>query len=193
MASIGTLPDGTKAGVLRWEVKTLQDDMASQVAFDSPVDIGLDVIAGWQNPLPHPLPKQFPRGAGPEEFRVYRVTGMALKIKLEGDGDYHIVIEDASGVQLDLECVQPQFAENSIKLPVLTEVRQATERLFGASPHKDRSYRMLDLMEVTITGVGFWDEEHGQAGIGNGFELHPILSIAPTGNAPRLRRSAQHR
>jgi len=193
MAGTATLPDGTKAGVLRWDVKTLQDDLAARIAFDAPVDIGLDVIAGWQSPLPPHVPQHFPRGAGPEEFRVYRVTGMALKIKLEGDGDYHLVIEDAAGIQLDLECVQPQFAGASIKLPVLTEVRHAAEQLFGRSPHKDRAYRILDLMEITVTGVGFWDQEHGQAGIGNGFELHPVLSIAPTGHAPALRRSSRHR
>jgi hypothetical protein len=31
---------------------------------------------------------------------------------------------------------------------------------------------------VAITGVGFWDEQHGQTGIApNGIELHPVLNI----------------
>jgi hypothetical protein len=29
---------------------------------------------------------------------------------------------------------------------------------------------------VTITGVGFWDEDHGQTGVApNAIELHPVL------------------
>ena len=31
---------------------------------------------------------------------------------------------------------------------------------------------------MTITGVGFWDEKHGQTGIvPNGIELHPVLNF----------------
>jgi hypothetical protein len=31
---------------------------------------------------------------------------------------------------------------------------------------------------VTITGVGFWDEDHGQTGVApNAIELHPVLSF----------------
>ncbi len=39
------------------------------------------------------------------------------------------------------------------------------------------AYHPLKGIRVTVTGVGFWDELHGQGGNGNGFELHPVLSI----------------
>jgi hypothetical protein len=32
---------------------------------------------------------------------------------------------------------------------------------------------------VTIKGVGFWDEIHGQTGVApNGIELHPVLKFS---------------
>jgi hypothetical protein len=32
---------------------------------------------------------------------------------------------------------------------------------------------------VVVTGVGFWDEIHGQTGVSpNGIELHPVLGFA---------------
>jgi hypothetical protein len=32
--------------------------------------------------------------------------------------------------------------------------------------------------KVALTGVGFWDEKHGQTGIApNGIELHPVLNF----------------
>jgi hypothetical protein len=34
---------------------------------------------------------------------------------------------------------------------------------------------------VRLTGVGFWDEIHGQTGVApNGIELHPVLSFGGT-------------
>jgi hypothetical protein len=34
---------------------------------------------------------------------------------------------------------------------------------------------------VTIRGVGFWDEIHGQTGVApNGIELHPVLRFSGT-------------
>lgn len=37
---------------------------------------------------------------------------------------------------------------------------------------------------VAVTGVGFWDEVHGQTGVApNGIELHPVLRF--TGSCSR--------
>jgi hypothetical protein len=34
---------------------------------------------------------------------------------------------------------------------------------------------------VTIVGIGFWDEKHGQTGVApNGIELHPVLRFSGT-------------
>lgn len=49
-----------------------------------------------------------------------------------------------------------------------------TLRFIGEAIHKRIQTRRL----VTITGVGFFDRNHGQEGVAsNGIELHPILDI----------------
>jgi hypothetical protein len=66
-------------------------------------------------------------------------------------------------------------------------------RSVALQAHEDRGARQLFLNNcgavsssswlklagsVTITGVGFWDEKHGQTGIApNGIELHPVLNF----------------
>ena len=175
-AAPGGLPDGTKPGVLRWAVKTLQDPAANKVDFANVVAVTPTEIANWP-PMHVPPGKSPPRGAGPQEFKVYQVTGKALKMKLEADGDYHFQVEDQNGNVINVEIVQPKYAPNSLKLPEIEATRTAFEAMFGASHHVDSAYRPLDGRTITARGVGFWDELHGQGGNANGFELHPTLSI----------------
>lgn len=173
-----TLPDGTRAGKFRWAVKTLQDSAAQDIDFGVVLDVTLAEIAGWHPVHVSSQAYSLARGAGPQEFKVYRVRGQAVKMKLEVDGDYHFIIEDTEGSLLGCEIVQPAFAKRAIKLNELRTVRQTLEDAFGASPRVDQRYRKLEPgQSVTITGVGFWDELHGQGGDGNGFELHPVLSM----------------
>src|SRR5258706_16384432 len=76
----------TKKGTWRWSVKTLQDVSASQIkqsAFDNPISL---TIADANKFRPATTPSagmiSMPRGkAGPEEFQVYRVSGVAKEIK----------------------------------------------------------------------------------------------------------------
>lgn len=105
------------------------------------------------------------------------MTGKAIKIKLEGDGDYHLHIEDDNLVELGVEIVQPLFTPRSIKLAKITAVRRTVEQNLHLSPHVDTGYHRLPGTTITVTGVGFWDEFHGQGGDGNGFELPPVLSL----------------
>lgn len=175
-----SLGDGTTPGKFRWDVKTLSDNTASKVKFANPVSVTPTDISGWSPPN---IPRSFkgtsklPRGAGPQEFQVFQVTASALKIKLEQDGDYHLLVEDDNLNELGVEIVQPLFAQQSIKLSEIEAVRRTVEQNIHRSPHVDSAYHPLKGIRVTVTGVGFWDELHGQGGNGNGFELHPVLSI----------------
>jgi hypothetical protein len=46
-----------------------------------------------------------------------------------------------------------------------------------------------DAARVVVEGVGFWDDDHGQAGVApNAIELHPVLSFR--GRAPRLKEAS---
>jgi len=177
----GPLNDGTKQGRFRWAVKTLQDRVAKEIDFGKTIPVTISDIADWEPPIVTKESGDLPRGASTEEFQVFQVTGSAIKTKLETDGDYHLLLEDEGGFELGVEIVQPLFAEHSIKLPEIDAVRQTFEQQFGKSDQVDKRYRRLNGIQVTVTGVGYWDDPHGQGGIGNGFELHPVLSIQVNG------------
>jgi hypothetical protein len=58
----------------------------------------------------------------------------------------------------------------------LRRAREAFMRLDTARPGTGPVLRAGDLIE--ITGVGFFDFEHGQSGVApNAIELHPVLDI----------------
>ncbi len=82
-------------------------------------------------------------GASQEDFQVFKVTGRALKTKLEADGDCHLLLEDEGGFELGVEIAQPLFAEHSLNLSEIEAVRQTFEQLFGKSEQVDRRYRHL--------------------------------------------------
>jgi hypothetical protein len=64
----------------------------------------------------------------------------------------------------------------SSDLPDLQHARESFARLDAAQPGKGPELRIGDVIEVT--GVGFFDYEHGQNGVApNAIELHPVLGV----------------
>lgn len=169
-------PVGIRPGMFRWAVKTLQDAAASRIGFSKPVGLDLSTAASWPNPGVTQQSTNLPRIAGSQEFLVYRFLGKAVWFKLEADGDYHLLIDDGKGRRLNVEFPDPAFVGVSIKATALAQARADFEKLIGKSSTPSVNYTPVNA-KVTVIGVGFWDEAHGQGGIGNGFELHPILSI----------------
>jgi hypothetical protein len=77
----------------------------------------------------------------------------------------------------DVAC---QGAISSIKKDDMQSARQEYEALCGPAT---TSFKALS-GTGTITGVGFFDEIHGQTGVApNGIELHPVLAFS------RIRRA----
>jgi hypothetical protein len=169
-------PKGIKPGVFRWKVKTLQDPGAKNIDFPTIDTLTLSVVASWKNPGVTQSSTNLPRGAGPQEFKVYRLSGQARWFKLEVDGDYHLLVEDGKGRSINIEFPYPPFAGASVKVMEIAKTRNDFEKVIGKSRTPTINYKPVNV-PVIITGVGFWDEPHGQGGIGNGFELHPALSI----------------
>lgn len=175
-----------KAGRWRWKVKTLQDKEARKVkGWRAPVALTVAEVNGFSPP--RELTKHdggARRGVGKEEFIVYRVRAQALEIKLEPDGDYHLVLQDLKTKdRLGVEIVKPEFATNSYKAKELGATRAAVEKALAISPATMswEQYQRLKRQPVTVTGVGFWDmraEGHFSPGSKSGFELHPVLSFS---------------
>lgn len=106
----------------------------------------------------------------PEESHVYKITGTLLTIiKTESDGDLHMVLRstlDPSKTMI-AESIPPSCAQTSRFLYAISVARTAVEGMRNSLPRK-----------VTITGIGYFDFNHGQTGVApNAIELHPILSI----------------
>jgi len=176
---------GKKPGVWRWNVKTMADPAAKQINLSSPEALTVKTATEFSPPDDRLLTKT-PRGVGPEEMQAYTIEGYIIKYKGEPDGDYHVLIsDDAKDVEhvLGVEIVRPDYAPNSPFKSTFAAVRQAFESIVVKAPSKGGSYRTLVTpMKVKMTGVGFWDETHGQHGLHSGFELHPITKLEKVGN-----------
>lgn len=106
----------------------------------------------------------------PEETHVYKIVGAMLTIiKSESDGDLHMVLRSTIDPTKTMiaEAIPPSCASSSPFLNQITTIRTAVEAMRGSLPRR-----------VTITGIGFFDFNHGQTGVApNAVELHPALSI----------------
>jgi hypothetical protein len=101
----------------------------------------------------------------PTETTVFQLPAMLTEYKLEPDSDYHLILSDGSGNSMISEIASPACVGSSSIL--LSGIQTAN-------------------VPVTVTGVGFFDFLHGQAGVApNDIELHAVLDIQfGTGGTP---------
>jgi hypothetical protein len=161
----------TSCGVERWFVKTGMDRDASKVNIKTATGTNI----GHLRSLPSPgdtLPLK--NRVKPVESTVWQVSGTLLRIKQEGDSDYHLVVADSGGRSMIMEAPAPQcVGKTSPFLASITYVRRVLQERF----HPTSSW-LRPNTPVVIKGVGFFDFLHGQSGVApNGIELHPVLSI----------------
>lgn len=162
----------TSCGRERWAVKTATDPLAGNIVL-APVTTTIQKL-GELPSTNNGNPDQG-REPGPEET-VYRVTATLLQAKAESDGDFHLVLED-NGHTMVAEipnapaCTQPPVTERvSVLEEQIEHARAAFVQEFGGPGTINH--------QVTITGVGFFDFDHGQTGRApNVIELHPVLTI----------------
>jgi hypothetical protein len=215
----------TKPGSERWPVKTGTDpdDVADEI-----VDTTVEEMVRFPRPddmLPVTSlqPQYQSHRATPVETTIWRLKATVITLKMEADGDYHLVLQGDSGETMIGEIPHPNppyvgksspwndqiktarawadenllkkvslagFAPLDGKLvppgafstpppppPVPTEGLTA-EALTASGTQAAFSTR-IEPTPVTITGVGFFDKVHGQAGVStfNGIEIHPVLDI----------------
>lgn len=225
----GPVPPGqllvTKPGSERWPVKTGTDpdDVADEI-----VDTTVEEMVRFprpddMQPVTSLQPQYQSHRADPVETTIWRLKATIITLKMEADGDYHLVLQGDSGETMIGEIPHPNppyvgkaspwndqikaarkatddnllhkvslagFAPLDGKLvppgaflvpppppPIQTQGLTA-EGLTGSDAPAAFSTR-VEPTPVTITGVGFFDKVHGQAGVStfNGIELHPVLDI----------------
>jgi len=163
----------------RWSIKTLADNDASKVN-RTPVERTVAEMVALTRPAD--VNRDLARQSGIETQTV-RIAATLTLYKEEADQDYHLVLEDNDDHTMIAEIPDPECAKNSSVLEQIKKARQEFNSKFkvGADKHATK-------IPVVVTGVGFFDLEHGGAGqIGhadNNIEVHPVLDIQFTGQAP---------
>ena len=141
-------------GVERWTVKTLQDRPRLLPVRDTSIAFLTS----------RPAPSSLPDARLPFERHIYCVRAAVTLVRPEDDSDLHVVIEDAQGRTMITEAPLPACA------PRATALRR---KQMGTA----RAVVRVCARGV-ITGVAFFDFQHGQTGVApNGIELHPVLGF----------------
>lgn len=160
-------------GVERWAVKTLTDPAAAQVRL-TPRPTTVDALRALRVPR---VSAATPRIPG-IETTTYRVRARLVELKSEDDGDVHLVIASPrTGGTMIVEFPSPACTRGGRDRAAMTRARAALSHACGAAESRFTRLRGL----ATVTGVGFVDVKHGQAGVApNGIELHPVLAFRST-------------
>src|SRR6266540_6528723 len=156
-------------GVERWAVKTLTDSDARKIDFHPRPT----TVSALRRLTPT---HTYARGPGVER-RTYRIRARLVEAKLEDDEDFHLVVADPHhrSRTMIVEFPSANCTRHSIKRKQMRRARAAFVRACG---YPSSSYFTRVRGRGTITGVGFFDFDHGQTGIApNAIELHPVLSF----------------
>lgn len=162
-------------GTERWDVKGANDADASQIQLNP-----LQATVGTLNDTLRPGPMDA-GGRMAAEKQTYAIQGYIAFFKHEADGDYHVVITDTptapfssgrtdppQGHSLVVELPDPGcFAGHGGKGPrtslldqQITEARADFEKQVAQHHEGLQAARI----PVTVTGVAFYDFDHGQVG-----------------------------
>jgi hypothetical protein len=97
------------------------------------------------------------------EYHVFTIVARVTTVQLEGDSDYHLTLREHGW---------PMIAESPA--PECTAGAKGYYRRLMAHVHGVARV----CAKARITGVAFFDTEHGQYGVApNAIELHPVLGF----------------
>lgn len=233
-----SIPFGTRAdspGSERWPVKTGQDTDRAKVGKNviDGVDLHPGIVEatieeltslprppGLENPQQDP-PQFTDTRDGVTEITIWRIEASIIALKHEHDGDYHLVLQGASGQEMVAEIPTPSqvFVGDSPWIENIGQARQEVDdklvkhlspadfalldgtfvprgaltfaqrataearQSFATPPPGSTAVQPLFQTAIAptsarITGVGFFDRNHGQTGAApNVIELHPVLKV----------------
>ncbi|MGH8460576.1 MAG: PPC domain-containing protein [Stenotrophobium sp.] len=157
-------------GVERWSVKTGTDADVGLVNINSSTTTTISNLRSLTAPSSLPSNNR----VQPTETTVFAVGATLTKYKLESDSDYHLVIQDANGNTMIAEIPDPACVGASSPF---TSGIQSARQVFDNKYSASGSFKTVSI-PVCLTGVGFFDFQHGQTGVApNAIELHPVLGI----------------
>jgi hypothetical protein len=107
------------------------------------------------------------------------VRAALVKMKMEDDGDYHLVIADPgpNGKRMVVEFRDPNCdgAMQSKKRASMASARKALRDHCGTPPSSFKKGMLSGT--ATVKGVGFFDFLHAGDQAENGIELHPVVGV----------------
>lgn len=157
-------------GVERWSVKTGTDADAGLIQLQSTTQTTIATLVALPTPATLPANNRIQ----PTETTVFQLHDTLTEYKLEDDSDYHLVLKDSAGKTMIVEIPDPACVGSSS--PLLSGIRHARSQ-FDARFTPTGSFQMANV-PVAVTGVGFFDFQHGQTGVApNGIELHAVLDV----------------
>lgn len=171
----------------RWAVKTGSDADAQALTSQSPTPTTVAELRALT--VPAFLPPDG-RSDGAEKT-VWQLTGMLQTFRLESDGDYHLVIADDQNNTMIAEIPNPgdittpsYFAEQIANARTafdnrfrITESISSPTAAAAPGPGVEPQFQQT-AVPVTVTGLGYFDFNHGQLGVApNAIELHPVINI----------------
>jgi hypothetical protein len=173
-ALAGFSQSGIHCGTERWDVKTLSDPDTTKIDFNNIVLSSVHEQVGLKAPN---VVKDVPRGK--DESIVYKIYCKILGFKAESDKDIHIVIEDPNtNATMIAEIPSPdcQGIQGTSRVAQFTDLNQWFIDNIGQPTKK--FHNLKETVNVVLTGVGFFDFNHGQTGrADNGREIHPVLTM----------------
>ena len=187
-ASNAVTPDLLPAAVHeRWAVKTAADADAQALTGQPPTPTTVAELRALE--VPALLPPDG-RSDGAEKT-VWQLTATLQTYRIESDGDYHLVIADDQGNTIIAEIPNPgdittpsHFAEEIAtartafdnRFQIVENIRTPTPPA-APGPAAEPQFQQ-GAVPVTLTGIGYFDFNHGQLGVApNAIELHPVINI----------------
>jgi hypothetical protein len=177
---------GTHCGTERWAIKTLSDSGSATPAGAVPTIASVSDLTVKQAPSKLPASSRI----SPIENEQFTVTALLIAWKEEsgptGDHDFHLVLADPNDHSKTIiaEIPDPQCsgACASGKVNAFKAGRTVLTTELGAVPQVTSAVPVVPPRLVEVTGVGFFDFEHGQDGLApNCIEIHPVLKITIKG------------
>ncbi len=161
----------------RWAVMTGTDADVARVKTPATPTTIADLLAQPRPSLlaPGTLDPSFRRHrAGRAETTEWSVDALLVGAQINDDGDYHLVMRDASGHTLTGELPDP--------------ARMGQPSRFAGGMRAARSVLVHRLhpgekplavhVPIRVVGLGYWGRAgKGPGGMGNGIQLHPITGI----------------
>ncbi len=180
-------------GVERWTVKVGSDMDVDLVNLGVHVPTLISTLAA----LPAPSSTDIDLGGpfannriAPTETTVFVIDATMTFYKKESDVDYHVVLDDGAGHTLISEIPNPAcilapspLGSGRVLVPSPLGAGIAAARTKFDARLSAQTFFQIANIPVRVTGVGFFDFEHGQTGVApNAIELHPVLDISFRGN-----------